>query len=63
MDKHLPSKAHYEKFEKVRESGMTNMFDLGNVEMLSGLSRDEIKDVMRNYTELDNKYPTVRKRN
>jgi len=57
----LPSKADFEAYERVRASGETNMFDVGMVEMLSGLSRKEIIAVMKNYAALDNKYPTVRK--
>ena len=39
----------YEAYEKVRVSGVTNMFDLNNVCRLSGLTKDEVLDVMTNY--------------
>ena len=40
-------------YEKVRESGLTNMYDRSAVIALSGgmLSREDITDIMRNYEE------------
>lgn len=37
-------------YEEVRKSGATNMFDVKTVEMLSGLGRAEILDIMKNYS-------------
>jgi hypothetical protein len=41
----------YKAYERVRVSGVTNMFDVRTVEMLSGLTRTDILDVMTNYSE------------
>ena len=43
-------------YEYVRESGVTNMFNISLVSELSGLSKDEVIYVMEHYTELKNKY-------
>lgn len=45
------SKEDYEAYESVRQSGVTNMFDVRTVMQLSGLSRDMIMKIMKNYTE------------
>lgn len=42
----------YRDYEEVRQSGVTNMFAIGVVCSLSGLTRDEVKFVMNNYSEL-----------
>jgi hypothetical protein len=57
----LPSRADFAAYEAVRSSGVTNMFDVGTVGKLSGLSKSEILSVMKNYTELMAKYPDVRR--
>lgn len=44
------------KYEKVRQSGVTNMFDTRCVQRLSGLARDVIIKIMKQYTELAEKY-------
>jgi len=44
------------KYEKVRVSGVTNMWDVNRVESLSGLSREKIMYIMKNYSELNNKF-------
>jgi hypothetical protein len=41
----------YKAYERVRVSGVTNMFDVRTVGLLSGLSREDILDVMHNYSE------------
>ncbi len=46
-------------YEKVRSSGVTNMFNIRNVTVLSGLSKDVIFDIIANYNELSTKYPDV----
>jgi hypothetical protein len=51
----------FEAYERVRKSGKTNMFDVGTVEMLSGLDRDTIMAIMKHYAALVKKYPGVRK--
>ena len=50
------TKEQFKSYEEVRESGETNMFDLSNVEMLSGLPKPVIKEIMSNYSELEEKY-------
>jgi hypothetical protein len=46
------TKEQFDKFEDVRLSGVTNMFDIKKVEELSGLNKDEILEIMEHYTEL-----------
>lgn len=46
------SKEEYQAYEKVRVSGVTNMFALKTVMALSGLSREKVIEVMDNYGEL-----------
>ena len=41
---------------EVRDSGMTNMFDVKMVEQLSGLSRPLILAIMTHFTFLTQKY-------
>jgi len=44
------------KYEDVRQSGVTNMFDVRNVTALTGLNKEEIMYIMQNYSELQEKY-------
>ena len=46
----------YIKYEDVRQSGVTNMFDLRNVTALTGLNKEQIMYIMENYSELKDKY-------
>ena len=46
----------YIKYEDIRESGVTNMFDLRNVIALTGLNKEKIMYIMKNYNELKDKY-------
>ena len=41
----------YEAYEDVRQSGVTNMFDIGRVSHESGLPADVIKNIMKHYSE------------
>lgn len=50
------TKEEFERYEEVRVSGRTNMFMVSNVEDLSGLDKDKILFIMKNYTELSKKY-------
>ena len=50
------SRKQFEAYEEVRESGETNMFDVRTVQMLSGLSKEEILDIMHNYSYLKTKF-------
>ncbi len=55
------TREEFQDYEDVRESGVTNMFDVGMVEDLSGLDRETIFAIMKQYSELNKKYPCVRK--
>ena len=55
------TKDDFASYESVRESGVTNMFAVRTVSELSGLSREQILYIMKNYGELCKKYPGVRK--
>ena len=46
----------FEAYEDVRESGVTNMFDVKYVMELSGLEKEEIMTIMKSYGELKEKY-------
>jgi len=56
------SKKEFEAYERVRSSGVTNMFDVKRVEAYSGLKRDKIIKIMESYSELNEKYPDVREK-
>ena len=44
------------KYLDVKDSGVTNMFDLRNVIALTGLSKEKIMYIMKNYNELKDNY-------
>ena len=46
----------FNAYEDVRESGVTNMFNVSVVSDYSGLSREKIIEIMSNYEILHNKY-------
>jgi hypothetical protein len=46
----------FNAYEDVRESGVTNMFNVSVVSDYSGLSKDKIIEIMSNYEILYNKY-------
>jgi len=46
----------FDAYEDVRESGITNMFNVSVVSDYSGLSRDKIITIMSNYNTLNDKY-------
>ena len=50
------TKEDCQAYEEVRVSGVTNMFDVKRVEQLSGLSREKILKIMKNYSQLNEKY-------
>jgi len=50
------TKEEFEAYTDVQHSGVTNMFDVKTVEMLSGLSRSKIIEIMNKYDILLNKY-------
>ena len=54
------TKKEFEKYERVRMSAVTNMWDVKVVERLSGLNRNKILEIIENYTMLAKDYPDVR---
>ena len=46
----------FQAYEDVRESGVTNMMAVSTVSDYSGLSKDKIVSIMKNYSELNEKY-------
>jgi hypothetical protein len=46
----------FKAYESVRQSGVTNMFDVHVVSNLSGLCRDTILLIMKNYETLKEKF-------
>ena len=44
------------RYEDCRTSGVTNMFDVRNVTALTGLSKEQIMEIMTNYGTLKEKY-------
>ena len=50
------TKEEFEAYESVRESGVTNMFALTTVMELSGLSKEKILDIMKDYVNLSKKH-------
>jgi len=55
------SKVEFAKYERVRVQGSTNMFMVSTVSALSGLPKERILKIMKEYDALDKKYPGVRK--
>ena len=53
------TKDQFEAYVDVQMSGVTNMMDVRTVSELSGLERQEIITIMRNYNELQDKYESV----
>jgi len=54
------TKQEYEKYERVRASGVTNMYDSKFVKKLSGLSEEKQIAIMENFGELMKTWPDVR---
>lgn len=50
------TKEQFLAYENVRQSGVTNMFAVKVVQELSGLDKDQILYIMKNYSELASKY-------
>lgn len=50
------TKKEFESYLKVRDSGAINMFDVRKVGELSGLDKDTIIQIMRNFSVLEKKY-------
>lgn len=52
----LVTKDEFMAYERVRQSGATNMFDIAMVKVLSGLSKETIFEIMKNYSDLKKAY-------
>ena len=50
------TKEQFEAYVDVQESGITNMFNVKLVGELSGLGKEEIMEIMKNYGTLKDKY-------
>ena len=50
------TKEQFEAYVDVQMSGVTNMFDVRTVGELSGLEKEEIMEIMKNYGTLKDKY-------
>lgn len=50
------TKEQFLRYEEVRQSGITNMFDVRTVSYLTGLSREELLEIKKEYTTLKEKY-------
>ena len=46
----------FEAYVDVQMSGVTNMFDVKTVSELSGLEKEDIMTIMKNYGQLKEKY-------
>ena len=54
------TKEQFEVYEKVRSSGVTNMFNISLVCELSCLDRETVMEIIKKYGELMELYPDVR---
>ena len=50
------SEKEFRAYQRVQNSGVTNMFDVNKVSILSGLTREQCIYIMENYTVLLTKY-------
>ena len=50
------TKDDFNAYEKIRESGVTNMFDYKVVSRLSDLSSHKVIQIIKNYSELKEKF-------
>jgi len=60
MDAVIITKEKIQDYEDVRQSGVTNMFDVKRVMALSGLTREECMDIMKHYDEYMTKFQIER---
>lgn len=54
------TKEDFEAYERVRKSGVTNMFMVNVVCDLSALSREKVMEIIKTYTKLMERFPGVR---
>lgn len=50
------TKEKFERYEGVRVSGVTNMFAIKTVMDISGLTKEECWDIMKNYDKYSDMY-------
>ena len=50
------TKEDFNNYLRVQKSGVTNMFNVRVVSELSGLDKEIILEIMRNYSKLEKKY-------
>ena len=50
------TKTHFMSYENVRKSGVTNMFAVNVVMDYTGLTEEQILEIMTNYVSLAKKY-------
>ena len=50
------TREQFEAYERVRKSGVTNMWAVSVVSDLSGLEKDTIMQIMKNYSELKDEF-------
>lgn len=50
------TKEEFVAYEEVRESGVTNMFDVKTVSRLSELPKEKVFEIMKRYKELKDTY-------
>ena len=50
------TKEDFRKYEAVRVSGVCNMFNLSYVQKESGLTREKILEIMKNYKKYQNQF-------
>ena len=50
------TKNEFSSYVGVQKSGVTNMFDVSTVSDYSGLNRQDIMTIMKNYSTLQEKY-------
>jgi len=50
------TKNQFTAYEECRQSGITNMFLIDNVQSVTGLDKETILYIMRNYEELRDKF-------
>lgn len=56
------TKEDFMEYENVRLSGVTNMFDVREVEDLAGLTKEQCIDIMQNYSKYYEQFmPKVKK--
>ena len=49
----------FQAYVDVQMSGVTNMFDVRTVSAISGLDRDQITNIMTNYSKYQKDFETV----